>query len=155
MQGHKMLHSDALKFIFAGNSLFTVLNTKSNNRFTFKVKKNTKSESEMHFVKVLTNPDIYEFTGTCFDKRYKHSQKSRISSDAQSVVVFNWIVNHLQAGTLPEFIDIWHEGRCGKCGRTLTVPQSIEIGIGPECLKSVSDKKIKRQIKLNAILNED
>lgn len=153
MQGHKMLNSDALNFIFAGNSLFTVVNSKTGNRFTFKVKKNKKSESEMHFVKVLTNPEIYEFIGTCFDKKYKHSQKSRISVEAQSVLVFNWIVKNLQQGTLPEFIEIWHEGRCGKCGRVLTVPQSIEIGIGPECLKSVNDKNLKRQIKLNLLLN--
>jgi hypothetical protein len=30
------------------------------------------------------------------------------------------------------------EGRCGKCGRTLTVPSSIATGLGPECIKSIS-----------------
>jgi hypothetical protein len=28
---------------------------------------------------------------------------------------------------------VWHEGRCGRCGRKLTVPESIESGFGPEC----------------------
>jgi hypothetical protein len=28
-----------------------------------------------------------------------------------------------------------HEGKCGRCGRLLTVPSSIESGIGPECSK--------------------
>jgi hypothetical protein len=27
-----------------------------------------------------------------------------------------------------------HEGRCGRCGRTLTVPESITSGFGPECI---------------------
>lgn len=31
-----------------------------------------------------------------------------------------------------------HEGRCGRCGRVLTVPSSIESGIGPECAKKMS-----------------
>ena len=32
--------------------------------------------------------------------------------------------------SLPTFIEIWHEGKCGKCGRTLTVPDSIINGLG-------------------------
>lgn len=30
-------------------------------------------------------------------------------------------------------LQVWHEGRCGRCGRKLTVPSSIETGLGPEC----------------------
>jgi hypothetical protein len=29
--------------------------------------------------------------------------------------------------------NLQHAGKCGRCGRKLTVPQSIETGIGPEC----------------------
>ena len=29
--------------------------------------------------------------------------------------------------------NLHHEGRCGRCGRKLTVPESIESGFGPEC----------------------
>lgn len=28
-----------------------------------------------------------------------------------------------------------HSGRCGLCGRTLTTPESLDFGIGPECRK--------------------
>lgn len=159
MQGHKLKHSDALNFIFAGNSLFTVVNSQTGNRFTFKVKKSKQdedpakiSQTQVHFVRVLTNPEVYEFIGTCFDRKYSHSKRTRISSEAQSVKVFNWIVSKLISGNLPEFIEIWHEGRCGKCGRVLTVPSSIQIGIGPECIKSLNDKSMIRAIKLNKIL---
>jgi hypothetical protein len=38
---------------------------------------------------------------------------------------------------LPESLEIWHEGSCLRCGRKLTVPESIESGYGPECIKSV------------------
>ena len=30
-------------------------------------------------------------------------------------------------------VQVWHEGRCGCCGRPLTVPESIARGIGPVC----------------------
>ena len=32
-----------------------------------------------------------------------------------------------------ETVQVWHEGRCGKCGRKLTVPESLTSGLGPEC----------------------
>jgi len=38
MSGHKLNNSDSLKFMFAGNSTFTVVNTKTENRFTFSLK---------------------------------------------------------------------------------------------------------------------
>jgi hypothetical protein len=34
---------------------------------------------------------------------------------------------------LPEGYKVQHAGRCGRCARTLTVPSSIELGLGPEC----------------------
>jgi len=124
----------ALDFIFGGNSIFTCRNTKTGNRFTFKVTKHKKEE--VYFVKVLTNPDVYEFIGSVRkESKYKHSRKSRISDEAQSTRVFDFLINRLRTNTLPEFVEIWHEGRCGRCGRSLTVPNSIETGFGPECVK--------------------
>lgn len=32
-----------------------------------------------------------------------------------------------------------HEGKCGRCGRRLTVPASVESGIGPECAKIMAE----------------
>lgn len=32
---------------------------------------------------------------------------------------------------------IHHAGKCGRCGRKLTTPKSIETGLGPECEKMV------------------
>ena len=86
---------------------------------------------------MLTNPEVYQFIGSLKNKSFTHSRKSKISKDAQSVRVFDYVFSNLCKGALPEFIEIWHEGKCGKCGRTLTVPSSIESGFGPECSKRV------------------
>lgn len=149
MEGRKLKNSDALKFIFAGKSIVTFLNTKTNNRFTFKVK--AAKDSNMFFVSVLTNPDTYTYIGTCIEGKFRHGKKSSISSDAQSVKVFDFILNKLVLGTLPEFVEVWHEGHCGKCGKRLTVPSSIENGLGPECIKNLS-KMEKRDKFLQLIL---
>ena len=58
-----------LQFILAGNALFTVENTATGNRFTFKVRK--PDDDKPHFVSVLTGPDNehdYAFLGTVFTR---------------------------------------------------------------------------------------
>lgn len=126
----------ALAFILAGNARFTVTSKKSGKRFTFKVRR--PSDDKPWFVSVLTGPDNegdYTFFGTIFsDRTFRHGRRTSISPQAPSAVAFTWLWAHLAKDNLPEQIDIHHEGRCGRCGRTLTVPASIESGFGPECI---------------------
>lgn len=131
MIGGKLKHTDALSYILGGKSTFTFLNTKTENRFTFKVKKH--KSDDIYFISVLTGPDAYTFIGTISDSKYRHSRKSKISNDAQSVRVFAYVFNKLLSSNLPDFIEIWHSGACGRCGKKLTDPISIEIGLGPFC----------------------
>lgn len=144
MKGHKITDTkEALKFMFAGKSVVTFLNSQTGNRFTFKIK--ACKNSNIFFVSVLTGPDTYSYIGTCIEGIYKHGKKSNISTDAQSVKVFEYMLNRLKIGNLQSFLEVWHEGHCGKCGRRLTVPSSILNGLGPECIKrlTLSDKRDK------------
>lgn len=151
MKGHKIIIAkEALKFMFAGKSVVTFVNTQTGNRFTFKIKQ--AKDSNLFFVSVLTNPEQYSYIGTCVEGKYKHGKKSQISENAQSVKVFNYMLNKLITDTLPDFLEVWHEGFCGKCGRSLTVPSSILTGIGPECIKKLS-KSEKRDKFLDLILS--
>lgn len=124
-------------FVLAGNARFTVRSKKTGTRFTFKVSQ--KDEKAPHFVSLLTgncNTDDYVFLGTIFEeKNYRHGQKSRVGTDAPSAKAFAWLWQKVQAGEIPESCEVWHEGRCGRCGRVLTTPESIERGLGPECAK--------------------
>lgn len=144
----QLQHKDALQFIFAGKSVFKVINTKTENEFTFSVKK-SKTEN-FYFVKVLTG-DVFTYIGCVGPNGYSHGKKSTIKNTAQSVKVFEYILNKLISNTLPSFVEIYHNGRCGRCGRTLTVNDSIDMGIGPECIKMLS-KEDKRDAILNLLL---
>lgn len=139
MNGGIIKHSDALKFIFAGNCVVTFLNTLTSNRFTFKVKKH--KTDNVYFISLLTNTDNYTFIGRIIDNAYIHGKNSTISIDSQSVKTFNYVIQCLRKDKLQDFIEIWHQGTCGKCGRKLTVPESISSGLGPECIK-----KLKKQL---------
>ncbi len=147
----QLKNSDALKFIFAGNSTVTLLNTETQNRFTFRVKRAKDKDKLLFFVSVLTGPDQYSYLGTFAKGKYSHGKKSGISASAQSAKVFPYVIAKLRSESLPSQVEIWHEGKCGKCGRQLTVPESIDSGIGPECMKTLS-KEEKRDMVLSKIL---
>ena len=135
MKSGLLQNDSALNFILAGNATVTFLNTQSKNRFTFKVSK--PKDSDVHFVSVLTGPDTYTFLGSIFNNNFKSSKKSTIQESAQSFQVFKFVFDRLKTKNLPDVIEIYHEGKCGRCGRALTVPESIVSGFGPECVKKV------------------
>lgn len=136
----KLESSQVASFILGGKSIFTVRNVVTGNRFTYKLtrKKSLKEgDDDVVFVKVLSRPDNtsdYTFIGTIFGgTTYKHSTKSPFGSDAMSSKAIDWLVRN--AKSLPENVEVWHEGKCARCGRKLTVPESIRSGFGPECSK--------------------
>ena len=140
MNTQQIPNERAREIITAGKSTVTFRNSKTGNRFTFKIVKPRRNDQSCpHFVKVLTgndNENDYSYLGTIFTNgNYSHGRKSRISADAPSAQAFTWLWAH--ADNLPGTLEIWHAGSCLRCGRKLTVPESIESGYGPECIKSV------------------
>jgi len=146
MKSHRIMGTEATtRFILAGNARFTVLNTGTGNRITYRVKRMPErpGRDAGWFVSVLTgsnNDGDYSYLGCIWEDpqggapRYYHGRNSRIGRDAMSAKAFEWIARRLfGTGYLPSGIEVWHEGRCGRCGRALTVPESIATGLGPVC----------------------
>lgn len=132
--------ADLLKsFLFAGNATATFVSEKTGVRFTFKVRK-PKADSPT-FVSLLSGPDNendYSFLGTLFDNGiYCHGKKSHVSPSAPSAVAARWVVERVMQDKPLNGCQVFHEGRCGRCNRKLTVPESIETGLGPECATKV------------------
>jgi len=129
--------TDPRAFLLAGHAIVTVLNTATGNRLTYKVSQ-CADNPQLYFVAVLRGPnntDDYTYLGTIRGGMYWHGKKSKVSQDAQSARGFVWLWAHLDA--LPPQMKVYHEGRCGRCGRVLTVPESCIQGYGPECIKHV------------------
>ena len=133
----------ALRFLLAGNAHATFVSLVTETRFTYKVTladpRPGDTRAPPHFVSVLTGPDSYQYLGTIHgSKIYHHGAKSKIKEDAPSARAFAWVWQWLTAGLVPRTLEVYHEGRCGRCGRRLTTPESVTIGVGPECLKRAS-----------------
>jgi len=130
--------NNLVQFITAGNALFTLENTATGNRFTFRVRQ--PDDDKPHFVSVLTGADNesdYTFLGTIFEGlRYRHGRRSAIAPTAPSARAIDWLLRRLsKKADLPEIVRVCHCGKCGRCGRTLTVPESVDTGFGPECAR--------------------
>jgi hypothetical protein len=128
-----------VRFMLAGNAHVTFQSLKTSTRFTYRIRvaPNPERGGPTHFVFVLTGPDNqggYDYLGCIFEERnYGHGRKSRIAESAPSAVAFRWVWYRLTAGEMHPELSVYHEGRCGRCGRRLTTPESIETGLGPVC----------------------
>jgi hypothetical protein len=158
MKGAQITNIEQAKeFAMAGNATFTVVSKASNNRYTFKIQKGKKKDAP-HFVKFMNgndNESSFQFLGTIFEeKTYRHSKKAHATEDSTVAKTFNWLFKVLN-GNFDEskfnLIEFWHEGKCGKCGRKLTVPSSIETGMGPSCSGKADKTPKKEKIRNNKI----
>jgi hypothetical protein len=147
------------EYIEAGAATLTVVSKTTGTRYTFKFarpacKPGEPPHARPIWVSLLSGPDnvgAYTFLGTCFPDvargdpvpvgtpfRYRHSIKSKAGADAPSVKALQWLLLTVYAAdparaSALHAAECWHEGRCGRCGRALTVPASIATGYGPEC----------------------
>lgn len=139
-------HTVDRKWVLAGKAIFTVSNP-TGERYTYKIrhKKADDRWPETWFANLLTGPNNmsdYTYMGMVKPDTpvIVHLTKaSRYTEDSKPLKVLRWALKKVWAGeALPAGYKIHHEGRCGRCGAPLTVPESIESGYGPECIKKVA-----------------
>ena len=151
MQGQLLYPALIRKYVLGGNATFTLRSKKSGERLTFKVKSAKKNpdaywstgnqDKRTYFVSLLTGPNNendYRYLGLLKqhgDGYYDFELTAKSPSrDSQGVRTFKWFWNLLEQGChISDGIEFWHEGSCCMCGRKLTVPESVELGIGPDC----------------------
>ena len=131
------------EFLLAGNAIFTVSNPEGNH-YTFKVvqaKHSLGNGPAPFFISVLTgqdNSNSYTYLGMVLENGVKLTAKSKFKKDTILYKVADWAVRGiLNEGDLPAGYQIDHAGACGRCGRKLTTPDSIKLGLGPICANRI------------------
>lgn len=142
MSGRLMTAGDAEAFILAGKATVTLKSLKTGAHFTYRI--SASPDKSCHFVALLSGPDNegdYKYLGriarSMFWAGRKVPKAGDIGRDAPSMRAFAWAWQQIVRGALPDSLEVWHEGRCGRCARKLTVPSSISSGFGPECITKV------------------
>ena len=129
----------SISFFEAGNAIFTVSNP-TGEHYTFKI---LHKKNNPFFVSLLTGPNNtsdFTYLGVYVpqNKTVVLTTKSKFKENTTPVKVIRWAIKKIASGDpVPKGYTILHEGKCCKCGRSLTTPESIENGIGPECMKNL------------------
>jgi len=146
-------------FVFAGQAVFTLRSAKTGVRMTYKVRAKKADIKEKarreavgepveegfvtYFVNLLRGPDNttdFAYLGVLREPgRFFTTAKSQVGRHATAWKALVWFLDEMKSGRAVlggHPLEFWHAGRCGHCGRLLTVPESVECGIGPECRRS-------------------
>ena len=132
-------NADIKTFLLAGKAILTLRSARTGTRYTFKVSK--AKDRELWFVKLLTGSDnysSYSYIGYFYkDLKFKTSAKSQFGFGALPMQAMRVLLEGLrqEEPKVHRQLEVYHEGSCGRCGRRLTVPESLMAGLGPECLK--------------------
>jgi len=121
----------------------TIENTATGGRVTLRFRKpalkdGQDEESAPVFVDVMNGPDNesnFGFVGTLRGNSLLVSPRAGVNPAlaAHTKVVLDWTLGAAEKGDL-RTVRVQHSGCCGRCGRKLTVPSSIDNGLGPECV---------------------
>lgn len=119
-------------------------------RRTFRFRAKTKAklaahERKAYFLDVLSGPDngidysgcgslVQLANGGC---EYRPYGEVSATTRAAATLLAGGLNTQAGAAPLPAGVEFWHQGTCARCGRSLTVPESIASGLGPECLAAV------------------
>jgi hypothetical protein len=125
-----------MRYVMAGRAIFTLRSVETQKRYTFKVSR-WKKNPAVSFVNLLTgtdNTNDYRPLGILQNNLFRGDRRSVYNKTSECYRAFDFFYRWLQAKPeMTEKIEFWHSGRCGHCGKQLTVPESIALGIGPIC----------------------
>ena len=145
---------EALRYVLAGKCEFTVVSGKTGMKLGYKLTKkkanqvkdggsefiyylNTKLNNEMVYCGVL----FFDEPSNSF--KFGKGARGQLQADHLNVKSILYILNNLCVGNTNLNMRIYHVGKCGRCGRALSTPESILTGLGPECSRQCGVPRVK------------
>ena len=125
-------------FLLGGKCECIIENIKTGNKFMYNITKN-KTNDNMYFVNLVTGMGRV-YCGYILVKEdgeilYNKGPKGNFAADSIQIQALMYVLIH--SDRLPQNVLVQHLGRCSRCRRKLTDPESIRRGLGPECAKKV------------------
>lgn len=150
---HRLDAASFRTFMFQGKALFTLENKEKGTHITLRVqtlKRKRHQPEDTRYFEVYVKALNDKYAGNRYIGRIDRRSKSfkptgYIERDHVGVQTIEWLIrnwNRLEDFVSNEKVAIYHMGVCCKCGLPLTVPESIQNGIGPQCFKYREGKSV-------------
>lgn len=138
----RVANEHIISFLLGGKCECIIRNINTNNSFKFQIKSNTESSGgNMYFVYTYVDgKSVYAgfIGGKKREYTYTQGKKGVLSENEIEIKALMYVLKN--AHKLPDNVEVLHVGKCSRCGRKLTNPDSINIGVGPECIKKINKK---------------
>ncbi|MFA5586172.1 MAG: DUF6011 domain-containing protein [Saccharofermentanales bacterium] len=154
-KGIKIQNKEDIKiYFFGGKGKFILKSNKTGKWFMYKMTK-PKDNDEIYYISVLLD-GYYQYLGVIKidDIDYIRTKKVKIDNNHESIKGIKWLLKQFKNDKkFPNDMEFYHMGICCCCGRTLTVKDNIELGIGPICFKNYGkkNKRIMRIVKIREL----
>jgi hypothetical protein len=130
-----MIKADRFPEVFlAGKSRLTIKNPETGNHIKLRMKR--KKDSPIFYLQLALLDDKeagYRYAGAYQLESKKFFPAKDIQQGSTIERIANFLIEAVSNPFRLNKLEIMHEGKCCRCGRTLTNPESIQHGIGPEC----------------------
>ena len=153
--GAEVRLTEALRYILAGKSEFTFLSLKTDVRIRYKLQRKVaeqrgkKGQDEyIYFLNTFTDGE-YKYAGVLFyddvmrQFKFGRGQRGLLNYSHINIKSLLFVLNQLNIENYNLSLKVYHVGKCGRCGRKLTTPESILTGLGPECSKKAGVPRVK------------
>ena len=138
---NELQHGAEKNYILAGKAVLIAHSLRTDKHFTYKVKATDNTKTA--FYVSVNSGETYSYIGILKKGElywgFFSTKGSKVGKDSPSFKGFEFIIDRYVNSNKPhpEF-RLSHSGRCACCGRELTEPESLKIGLGPICRNCLS-----------------
>ena len=132
------------KIVLAGKAALTIKNPVTGQHVKLKMRqrrdRSTGKPSPCYFlyVALLADGDLgYNYAGAYFSDSGRFKLGSNVKVGSRLDINSRFLIRCISKPENLKDTEIEHAGKCCKCGRPLTHPESIRTGLGPECFTSI------------------
>lgn len=136
IMSHELVGTENIyRYMTGGHAVVTLQSDSGVHRtYMFKAPNNRRKGEDTLFVSTLVNGNEWVYVGMYKNKDFHLTKASKFGRESAVVKGVAFILRlMLKEGFHNEHMHLYHEGICCRCGRPLTNPDSIAIGIGPVC----------------------
>lgn len=98
-------------------------------------------------VDVVDSPSRdFRYAGVLDEGSFRTTRYSKVRPEnaEQARVILNWTLDRVVSGKDLKTVRCLHSGRCGRCGRKLLDPESLDRGLGPDCAKMSASRNLAK-----------